>query len=115
MDVVKKVVKSEGPLGTSGAIEIALVLTEAWIAGTGLYAGMEATMWRSVSRVSSIIIAWYLLSLRHFWWNGGYFGCIFQVRALLPKPKVCYQFIILACEGGTIEHMLFERITKHVC
>ena len=49
MDVVKKVVKSEGPLGTSGAIEIALVLTEAWIAGTGLYAGMEATMWRSVS------------------------------------------------------------------
>jgi len=35
----------------------------------GLYAGMEATFWR------------------HLWWNGGYFGSIFQVRALLPKPK----------------------------
>ncbi|KAI0334234.1 mitochondrial carrier [Cubamyces sp. BRFM 1775] len=49
MDVVSQVVKKEGLLG--------------------LYAGMEATMWR------------------HFWWNGGYFGCIFQVRALLPKPE----------------------------
>ncbi|EJF58682.1 mitochondrial carrier [Dichomitus squalens LYAD-421 SS1] len=49
IDVVKQVVKNDGLLG--------------------LYAGMEATMWR------------------HFWWNGGYFGCIFQVRALLPKPK----------------------------
>lgn len=36
----------------------------------GLYAGMESTFWR------------------HFWWNGGYFGSIFQVKALLPKPKV---------------------------
>ncbi|KAK2460419.1 hypothetical protein APHAL10511_007584 [Amanita phalloides] len=35
----------------------------------GLYAGMESTFWR------------------HFWWNGGYFGCIFQVRALLPKAE----------------------------
>ncbi|EPS99256.1 hypothetical protein FOMPIDRAFT_1030957 [Fomitopsis schrenkii] len=35
----------------------------------GLYAGMEATFWR------------------HLWWNGGYFGCIFQVRQLLPKPE----------------------------
>jgi len=34
----------------------------------GLYAGMESTFWR------------------HFWWNGGYFGSIFQVKALLPKP-----------------------------
>ncbi|KAF8687534.1 hypothetical protein AX14_003672 [Amanita brunnescens Koide BX004] len=33
----------------------------------GLYAGMESTFWR------------------HFWWNGGYFGCIFQVRTMLPK------------------------------
>ncbi|KAJ8480825.1 hypothetical protein ONZ51_g6394 [Trametes cubensis] len=49
MDVVSQVIKKEGLLG--------------------LYAGMEATMWR------------------HFWWNGGYFGCIFQVRALLPKPE----------------------------
>ncbi|KAI0776670.1 mitochondrial carrier [Trametes elegans] len=50
MDVVRQVVKKEGLLG--------------------LYAGMEATMWR------------------HFWWNGGYFGCIFQVRSLLPKAEV---------------------------
>ncbi|KAK0200479.1 mitochondrial carrier domain-containing protein [Desarmillaria ectypa] len=35
----------------------------------GLYVGMEATFWR------------------HLYWNGGYFGCIFQVRALLPKAK----------------------------
>lgn len=35
----------------------------------GLYTGMEATFWR------------------HLWWNGGYFGCIYQVRSLLPKPE----------------------------
>ncbi|KAH8919230.1 putative ODC2-mitochondrial 2-oxodicarboxylate carrier [Atractiella rhizophila] len=35
----------------------------------GMYKGFESTFWR------------------HLWWNGGYFGCIFQVRALLPKPK----------------------------
>ncbi|KAJ7145631.1 mitochondrial carrier [Mycena epipterygia] len=35
----------------------------------GLYVGMESTFWR------------------HIWWNGGYFGCIFQVRALLPKAE----------------------------
>lgn len=36
----------------------------------GLYAGMEATFWR------------------HLWWNAGYFGCIFKVREVLPKPEV---------------------------
>ena len=25
---------------------------------------------------------------RHWWWNGGYFGAIFYVKSLLPKPKV---------------------------
>ncbi|KAF8884472.1 mitochondrial carrier [Infundibulicybe gibba] len=35
----------------------------------GLYAGMESTFWR------------------HLYWNGGYFGCIFQVRSLLPKAE----------------------------
>ncbi|KAF8488902.1 mitochondrial carrier [Gautieria morchelliformis] len=35
----------------------------------GMYAGMEATFWR------------------HLWWNGGYFGSIFQIRALLPKAQ----------------------------
>ncbi|KAJ8610051.1 hypothetical protein MRB53_038778 [Persea americana] len=32
-----------------------------------LYNGLEATAWR------------------HILWNAGYFGCIFQVKALLPK------------------------------
>lgn len=32
-----------------------------------LYKGLESTMWR------------------HVLWNAGYFGCIFQVRELLPK------------------------------
>ncbi|PWY99024.1 putative ODC2-mitochondrial 2-oxodicarboxylate carrier [Testicularia cyperi] len=35
----------------------------------GLYAGLESTFWR------------------HVLWNGGYFGCIFQVKSLLPKPS----------------------------
>ncbi|KAH9015588.1 mitochondrial carrier domain-containing protein [Lactarius pseudohatsudake] len=35
----------------------------------GLYAGMEATFWR------------------HLWWNGGYFGSIFQVKSMLPKAE----------------------------
>lgn len=34
-----------------------------------LYNGLESTLWR------------------HILWNGGYFGCIFQVRAQLPKPE----------------------------
>jgi solute carrier family 25 (mitochondrial 2-oxodicarboxylate transporter), member 21 len=34
-----------------------------------LYQGLESTVWR------------------HVLWNAGYFGCIFQVRAMLPKPK----------------------------
>jgi solute carrier family 25 2-oxodicarboxylate transporter 21 len=36
----------------------------------GLYAGMEATFWR------------------HVWWNGGFFGSIFQVRAMMPVAEV---------------------------
>ncbi|ESK89187.1 putative odc2-mitochondrial 2-oxodicarboxylate carrier [Moniliophthora roreri MCA 2997] len=35
----------------------------------GLYAGMESTFWR------------------HLWWNGGYFGCIFQVKSMMPKAE----------------------------
>ena len=34
-----------------------------------LYQGLESTIWR------------------HVLWNAGYFGCIFQVRALLPQAK----------------------------
>jgi solute carrier family 25 2-oxodicarboxylate transporter 21 len=46
LDVVRKIVKAEGPLA--------------------LYQGLESTMWR------------------YIFWNSGYFGCIFQVRAMLP-------------------------------
>ncbi|KJA26546.1 hypothetical protein HYPSUDRAFT_213143 [Hypholoma sublateritium FD-334 SS-4] len=35
----------------------------------GLYVGMESTFWR------------------HVYWNGGYFGSIYSVKALLPKPE----------------------------
>jgi len=35
----------------------------------GLYVGMESTFWR------------------HLWWNGGFFGSIYQVRSLLPKAE----------------------------
>ncbi|GAA5923386.1 hypothetical protein JCM3775_007523 [Rhodotorula graminis] len=35
----------------------------------GMYAGLEPTFWR------------------HVMWNGGYFGCIFQVRSLMPKAQ----------------------------
>lgn len=49
IDVVKQVLRKEGPLG--------------------LYAGMEATFWR------------------HLWWNGGYFGCIHQVRSMLAPAE----------------------------
>jgi len=34
-----------------------------------MYQGLESTMWR------------------HILWNAGYFGCIFQVRQLLPKAE----------------------------
>ncbi|KAA8566830.1 hypothetical protein EYC84_009929 [Monilinia fructicola] len=34
-----------------------------------LYNGLESTMWR------------------HILWNAGYFGCIFQVKALMPTPE----------------------------
>ncbi|KAG1750442.1 mitochondrial carrier [Suillus paluster] len=49
IDVVKQILRKEGPLG--------------------LYAGMEATFWR------------------HLWWNGGYFGCIHQVRSIMSPAE----------------------------
>ncbi|KAJ8690724.1 hypothetical protein PTI98_012129 [Pleurotus ostreatus] len=50
----------------------------------GLYAGMEATFWR------------------HVWWNGGYFGSIFQVRALLPKAETQQAQLTNNLISGTI-------------
>lgn len=50
----------------------------------GLYAGMEATFWR------------------HLWWNGGYFGCIFQVRSLLPKAETNRARLLNDLTAGTV-------------
>lgn len=53
-----------------------------------LYNGLESTMWR------------------HILWNAGYFGCIFQVRELLPKAdnKKTQMFydLISGATGGTV-------------
>jgi solute carrier family 25 2-oxodicarboxylate transporter 21 len=53
-----------------------------------LYNGLESTMWR------------------HVLWNAGYFGCIFQVRALLPTTdnkttQVGYD-LLSGATGGTV-------------
>jgi len=50
----------------------------------GFYAGMESTFWR------------------HVWWNGGYFGSIYQVKALLPKPKDKGQEMMNNLLSGTV-------------
>lgn len=57
-----------------------------------LYNGLESTMWR------------------HILWNAGYFGCIFQVRELLPKAdnkrtQMIYD-LISGATGGTVGTML---------
>ncbi|KAF1814260.1 mitochondrial carrier [Eremomyces bilateralis CBS 781.70] len=57
-----------------------------------LYQGLESTMWR------------------HVLWNSGYFGCIFQVRALMPqskdKGKQMINDLISGSIGGTVGTML---------
>ncbi|EKD03644.1 organic acid transporter [Trichosporon asahii var. asahii CBS 8904] len=50
----------------------------------GIYQGMEPTFWR------------------HVWWNGGYFGSIFQVKALLPKAEGKEAEMINNLIAGTI-------------
>jgi len=50
----------------------------------GLYAGMESTFWR------------------HLWWNGGYFGSIFQVKALLPKPETPQMRLLNDFASGSV-------------
>lgn len=49
-----------------------------------LYNGLESTMWR------------------HVLWNAGYFGCIFQARALLPKAETPAGKIANDVAAGTI-------------
>lgn len=69
----------------------------------GLYAGMESTFWR------------------HVWWNGGYFGCIFQVKAILPKPETSQaqllnNFISGAIGGfaGTVLNTPFDVVKSRI-
>lgn len=57
-----------------------------------MYQGLESTLWR------------------HILWNAGYFGCIFQVRQLLPKAKdksgQMANDILAGTVGGTIGTVL---------
>jgi len=57
-----------------------------------LYNGLESTMWR------------------HITWNAGYFGCIFQVRQLLPqatdKSSQIRNDLISGAIGGTVGTMI---------
>ncbi|KAL2266048.1 hypothetical protein VTJ83DRAFT_5400 [Remersonia thermophila] len=57
-----------------------------------LYNGLESTMWR------------------HILWNAGYFGCIHQVRALIPKAETkkgqTLNDIIAGTIGGTVGTIL---------
>ncbi|KIP05709.1 hypothetical protein PHLGIDRAFT_107900 [Phlebiopsis gigantea 11061_1 CR5-6] len=50
----------------------------------GLYVGMESTFWR------------------HLWWNAGYFGCIFKVREVLPKPETNKARLLNDLAAGTV-------------
>lgn len=57
-----------------------------------MYNGLESTMWR------------------HMLWNAGYFGCIFQVRSLLPKAhtkkRQMLNDLISGSVGGTVGTIL---------
>ncbi|KAI9876273.1 MAG: hypothetical protein M1830_006890 [Pleopsidium flavum] len=57
-----------------------------------LYNGLESTLWR------------------HVLWNAGYFGCIFQVRELIPKAKdksgQMINDLIAGATGGTVGTIL---------
>ncbi len=57
-----------------------------------LYNGLESTLWR------------------HVLWNAGYFGCIFQVRELIPKAKdkrgQMGNDLIAGATGGTVGTIL---------
>ncbi|PPQ71140.1 hypothetical protein CVT26_010834 [Gymnopilus dilepis] len=83
IDVVKRVLAKEGPLG--------------------LYAGMESTFWR------------------HVYWNGGYFGTIYQIKALLPKPtskqsELLNNFVSGSIGGfcGTVLNTPFDVVKSRI-
>jgi len=69
----------------------------------GLYAGMESTFWR------------------HVYWNGGYFGCIHQVKTLLRKPdspqaQLMNNFVSGAIGGfaGTVLNTPFDVVKSRI-
>jgi len=69
----------------------------------GLYVGMESTFWR------------------HVYWNGGYFGCIYQVKTLLPKPdspqaQLMNNFVSGAIGGfaGTVLNTPFDVVKSRI-
>ncbi|KAF8228126.1 mitochondrial carrier [Tricholoma matsutake] len=69
----------------------------------GLYSGMESTFWR------------------HVWWNGGYFGVIFQIRAILPKAEsqqsqLLNNFISGSIGGfaGTVVNTPFDVVKSRI-
>ena len=39
---------------------------------------------------------------RHFYWNGGYFGTIYSIKAALPKPKTSNQELANNFVSGAI-------------
>jgi solute carrier family 25 2-oxodicarboxylate transporter 21 len=82
MDVVRKIIAKEGLLG--------------------LYAGMEATFWRYVPFSMQSIGVWFLIPSRHVWWNGGFFGSIYQVRGMLPKAETKQGQMLNNFISGTI-------------
>lgn len=57
-----------------------------------LYNGLESTAWR------------------HILWNAGYFGCIFQIKSVLPKPENKSQTtrndLLAGAIGGTVGTIL---------
>ena len=57
-----------------------------------MYNGLESTMWR------------------HITWNAGYFGCIHQVKSLLPKQETkqgrMFNDLIAGSIGGTVGTLL---------
>ena len=68
-----------------------------------MYQGLESTIWR------------------HVMWNAGYFGCIFQVRQLMPKAETNNQQMLNdvlagACGGtvGTILNTPFDVVKSRI-
>lgn len=75
----------------NGAIDVVrkIVKQEGVLA---MYNGLESTMWR------------------HILWNAGYFGCIHQVKSLMPKAESkkgqMFNDLVAGSIGGTVGTML---------